>query len=122
MKYLIATCGDPPQRIPLPYGRGSAGRGSARRTSYAQIASTRLHSRKSVTFMSCTQLAVLQTAHIPLRHDLFQVAVAERESQVPADAQDDELAGEVSSPDQSWSAFPYLHTLPGPPGYVRNTA
>lgn len=39
-------------------------------------------------------------AQVPLRQHLLKVAVAERESPIPADAQDDELVGEGSSPEQ----------------------
>ena len=59
-------------------------------------------------------------AHDPLRQHLIKVAVAERESQIPADAQDDDLVGEVSS-GTGWPSLAPFRALPKPVGPLCNT-
>src|SRR5262249_10659949 len=41
---------------------------------------------------------------VPLGHDLFEIAVGERISQIPADAQQDDHVFEMPSPEQCWSS------------------
>ena len=41
-------------------------------------------------------------AHVPLGHDLFQLPEAERISQVPPNAEDDDIRFEMPLPEQCW--------------------
>jgi hypothetical protein len=39
-------------------------------------------------------------AQVSFRHELFQIPIAEREAEIPLDAEGDDLIGEVSSPEK----------------------
>jgi hypothetical protein len=47
-----------------------------------------------------------------LRHDLFQVAVAQRIPQIPPDAKHDNNVSKVSPPERRWSSSAHRITLP----------
>lgn len=55
-----------------------------------------------------------------LRHDLLQIAVAERVSQIPPDAQNDNHILEVAPTEQGRTILGHQLTLPDPPGRVCN--
>ena len=46
---------------------------------------------------------------VPLRHDLLQVTVRERISQVPPDAQEDNHVFEMPPAEQCWSSWVTIH-------------
>jgi hypothetical protein len=47
-------------------------------------------------------------AEVPLAHDFFQVSKAEAESEIPTDAEDDDLGFEMSSPKLRWPVLSHI--------------
>lgn len=55
-----------------------------------------------------------------LRHDLLEVAIGERVSQVPANAEQDDHVFEVPPAEQCWPFLPSRYTVPDQTNYVCN--
>ena len=61
-------------------------------------------------------------AQVSFRHELFQITIAEREAEIPSDAEGDDLIREVSSSEKSRPILSHPTTLPKASPAVCNTS